>query len=347
MDKEQADKYHSGCFGDIPTLEGEILESIPPHPHIAKLIGYCITDSSSFERFTCLFCQDEGHRSLKMGPTASVVMLGEYTSTLSDYIKKKQQTNSFPPYGLDEGRVTVILAQLLLAMAHLDQHGIVMSTVTPADLYIDDRRLLVTGDFSSCVDLFHQQPEDVRNKLREMPQEVLLTFPPELCHLCDCSPSEVVEGEEGRRQLRRILAKSNAYVAARLILNLFTLQSSLGCILEDFDSPEHFSPKLSHLLRRLVASQPDQRLTAFEGALCCLVLLFGPKESDIHSEEDCQQWLLSQALHFFLQPSLRGEPSSYSSEQHTKLRYSYLMVATSTRIWTALNYLKSNGDPTC
>lgn len=339
VDKEEADRYHSGCFDDIPTMEGEILESLPHHPHIAKLLGYCVADSSSFEKFTCLFCQEQSHRTLKMSSHASVVMLDEYTSTLADYIKKKQLTHSLPPYGFDEGRITMILAQLLLAMAHLDRHGVIMSTVTSADLYIDDRRLLVTGDFSTCVDLLHQQPEDIRNKLREMPQEVLLTFPPELCHLCDCPPSEVLEGEEGRAQLRQILSKCNAYVAARLILHQFTLHASLDCILEEFRSPPQFSTQLCQLLRMLVATDPEQRLTAFEGAMCCLVLLFGPQEN-IHSEEDCKQWLLSHALHFFLLPSMKGKTSSQPSEQHTKLLYSYLTIASPSRIWKAINQLK-------
>lgn len=344
VDKEEAERYHAGCYGDIPTMEGEILEGIPHHPHIAKLLGYCITESTSFEKFTCLFCQTESHRTLKMSPQASVVMLDEYASTLCDYIKKKQLANAQPPYGVDEGRVTMMLAQLLLAMAHLDRHGIVMSTITPADLYIDERRLLVTGDFSSCVDLLNQQPEDVRNKLREMPQEVLLTFPPELCGLCDCPPSEVLEGEEGKAQLRKMLSKCNAYVAARLILQQFTLHSSVDCILDEFPPPPQFSARLCQLLRMLVATNPDKRLTAFEGAMCCLVLLFGPRD-DVHSVEDCQQWLLSHTLHFFLLPSLRGEHFSYPTEQHTKLCYSYLTIASPTRIWKAINQLNSCVNP--
>lgn len=342
VDKDQADRYHSGCFGEIPTLEGEILDRVPAHPHIAHLIGYCVNDSTAFEKFTCLFCQGKSHRSLKMSPHASVVFLGEYSCTLSDYISQKQKVNSLPPYGLDEGRVTVILAQLLLAMAHLDQHGIVMSTITTADLYINDRRLLVAGDFSTCVDLIHQAPEDIKNKLSEMPQSVVLSFPPELCHLCDCSPSEILEGEEGKEQLRELLSKCNVYVAARLIVNLFSLKRPLEDSWDVYPSADHFSQKLNMLMRRLVDSQPERRLSAFEGALCCLVLVFGPKEDEVQCEDDCGKWLLSQALHFFLQPSLKGESPSYSSEQHNKLRYSYLAIANSARIWKAVNFLKSN-----
>jgi len=98
---------------------------------------------------------------------------------------------------------------------------------------------------------------------------------------------------------------------------------------------EGLSPRCNQLLRKLVACNPKDRLSALQGAVCSLVLLYGPKETEVTSLDDCHRWLFAETLELHLRPVLKGYENVDLADAKSKLRYIYLTVADPKHIWEA------------
>ena len=338
--KEEAEQYHSGNYGNPMLCEGRLLDRIPPHPHITALDFYCTTDSRPYEKFTRLFCPEDGHMSLKMAPQASVLCLRNQPNTLLHFFRQLKLHHPQAPFGMEEKAILTLLAQLLLGVTHLDHHGAVLGCLQMEDIYISDAGQLVIGNLHAAMDLAEFTAHDVRLHLAGLSEELLLLSPPELCHLADCPLSEVCAMTQ--EDLKDLLRKCNSYAVGRLFLNVFVLSGSYEKQLDQFEDCSFFSQSLNNLLRRLVSTLPNDRITAHEGAMWCLSLLHGPRVSEVESFEDCCRWLYTETVQYYLRPALKGLPKDYSSE--SQLQFLYLVMASGEGVWNAVQLRTRDGE---
>ena len=338
--KEEAEQYHSGKHGDPMLCEGRLLDRIPPHPHIATLEFYSTTDSKPFEKFTRLFCPEDGHMSLKMAPQASLVCTRNQPNTFLHFLRQLKLHHSQPPFGMEEKAVLTLLAELLLGVAHLDQHGAVLSCLQMEDVYVSETGRLTIANLHAAMDLGELTAQDVRHHLAELSEELLLLSPPELCHLADCPLSELCAMTQD--DLNVLLCKCNSFAVGRLFLNMFVPCGSYEKQLDQFEDCSFFSQSLNNLLRRLVSTLPKERITAHEGAMWCLSLLYGPKVSEVESFEDCCRWLYTETVQYYLRPVLKGLPKDYSSQ--SQLLFFYLLMASAEGVWHAVQLRTRDGE---
>lgn len=273
-----------------------------------------------------------------MSSRVSLLFLKDsHSDTLEKYLSTKKQIQALPPYGIDERIALAILSQLLLALSHLDQYGIIIGYLTTADILVDTHLHLYLFGFSHAIDINNKEPSDVRNYLHGINPKTSLTFSPELAYLRDCSSTVIADTPP----LRQYLRKSNAFTAARLFLEVFAEDSLILESTDKFPELNCFSSNLKSLIKKLVSftHHPENRPTAMQGAVASLMLLYGPSEENCRTLNDCQQWLLTESCHFFLQPSLKGYPVFYSKDIHTKLKFTYLTVVNPELLWTVSQFV--------
>ena len=320
----------SGNFG-MAAQEGRIFAHLPSHPHIIKLHYQCSASSRPFEKFVHLFCS--GDEQYIMSPEVRLLYFHSYPETLQEYIHTQRQSCYSPPYGVEEKTILILLSQLLLALSFLDQYGFVISQLDPSDIYVRNN-YLVLGSLSNVYDV-NQSPHTLRNQLQNTPQGTLLTYPPELCHLSDCSPREVGDS----KTLLFQLSKCNAFSAGRMISRLFSEHSSEYSADVSTTSMPYFSHLFNGLLKKLVETRVEERVGAYQGSLMCMVALYGPTW-DTRTFNQCQHWLRTEALHLYLQPSFKNYPSNYDPHNmHEKLRFTYLSIVDVERLYSTIKLL--------
>ena len=333
-EKDDFESFHSGNHRNS-THEGNIIATLPEHPNIVKLLHHCSAYSRPFERFTRLFCPEDGHLSLKMASQCSLLFLRYTPFNLERYFSNKQQVHSRSPFGFSENNILTLLVQLLLAMTHLDKHGIILGHMTSSNIFLEDD-LLLLADFSYSFDAMKSDLADIKTWLQSVPCETLLEFPPELRQFKTSSSCEVTSS------LQQILQKCNVFVAGRLFHDLLTSESLTNSSSVDQSADlVSFSAPFKFLMKKLISDKPDERFSSIECVLYCMILLFGPNNEDCKTKLDCQQWLMTETFHLFLQPSLKGHPSIYNKDIHTKLLYIYLSLATPEKVWSIAQQVHS------
>lgn len=244
------------------------------------------------------------------------------------YLSSRRRIQMRAPYGIEERMALMFLAQLLLALSHLDQYGIIVTHLTPGDILFDSRHHLVLTGLSHALRITESTKYNtIKSSLQDMSLNTSLGFSPELSYLRDSSslPS-------GVPSLVSYLQSSNSYTAARLFHDVFTDRelTRTSEILYEEPTPELtcFSSQLRNIVEKMLTLTFKDRPNSFQAALCCFILLFGPTAEHCSTLSDCQQWLVTETCHFFLRPSLKGQPSTYSSDIHTKLLFIYLLIVT-------------------
>lgn len=333
-EKNDFESFHSGNHRNS-THEGNIIAALPEHLNIVNLLHHCSAYSRPFERFTRLFCPEDGHLSLKMASQCSLLFLRYTPFNLERYFSNKQQVHSRSPFGFSENNILTLLVQLLLAMTHLDKHGIILGHMTSSNIFLEDD-LLLLADFSYSFDAMKSDLADIKTWLQSVPSETLLEFPPELRQFKTSSSCEVTSS------FQQILQKCNVFVAGRLFHDLLTSESLTNSSSVDQSADlVSFSAPFKFLMKKLISDKPDERFSSLECVLYCMILLFGPNNEDCKTKLDCQQWLMTETFHLFLQPSLKGHPSIYNKDIHTKLLYIYLSLATPEKIWSIAQQVHS------
>lgn len=260
-----------------------------------------------------------------MAPHVNLLFLRDLKfSSFESFLSSKKCLQSVAPYAIEENTALIFLTQLFLALSHLDQYGLVICYLTTADILFDHcHHLLLTG-LSHAITFHHKDMTDVQNQLQDISHETSLAFSPELSYLRDCSSAVIAEIPP----LTLFLKSSNSFTAARLFCDVFTEGPLFPKTAENYSELSCFSPQLRELVKKVMTSTHEDRPTAIQAALCCFILLFGPPSEDCCTLSNCQQWLVSETCHFFLRPSLKGQPNTYSSDIHTKLLFIYLLIVT-------------------
>lgn len=328
--------YHDSCV-----QEAAILKQLPPHPNIVELVHHFKGSTERFVKHAKQHNPDDPLTLYMMASTGDFLILQPSCRTiLSDAVKRLKQKlpkccGAIPQD--EEEEILMIIAQILLALAHLNRHHIAHCAVLAKNVLIDEEKGSVTlANFSHALHLNPHNLEAIRiAATQRLEDSDFCTFSPEVPRsLSDLdTQANYMHLQEN---LDRIFGKSDLFAAGKMIYDLVLEQPSLKFSNDDqIPYLEGLSPRCNQLLRKLVACNPKDRLSALQGAVCSLVLLYGPKESEVTSLDDCHRWLFSEALELHLRPVLKGYENVDFADAKSKLRYVYLTVADPKHIWEA------------
>lgn len=331
--------------------------SSAPHPNIVeKVHHFRATTSDQHHMFARNIDADNPQAVYTAGHTTDFLLMQCPTVTLSKHFEnlRKKHCGIVP-----ETEVLVTLAQLNLGIAHLVKNWIAHCSIVPDNIFIeeeDSNRLLI-ANFEQSIE-FSQDliaMKDVRSTLR--PQIQLKGG--RVTSLCP----EVVQWLQQQEpdtdycyvqsSARTLFATNDSYAAAQMIYLLLlgdsheTVPQLDATMQQDHlsDPPPHInslSMQCNHLLQKLVSPNLSERMRPIEGAVASLVLLFGPRPLQVHSIEDCHQWLLAEAMQCYMRPVLTCLSDSDASELYKRLLCMYLTVADKAPclVWKCCSFFK-------
>ena len=128
------------------------------------------------------------------------------------------------------------LAQLLLAIIHIDSHNIILGCISASKVFVDKNHLYF-ADFSFAHDLKESSDKaSLKNWLETVSEEALLKFPPELCEINDTQVSL-----NDSNNYKRSLKKCNVYSIGIMFKQLITASKSTSRNFYEFAKiSEHF-----------------------------------------------------------------------------------------------------------
>ena len=266
---------------------------------------------------------DKEHQTTRMSLQCSLLFTDYYSSTLQDFVNLNQHPHSYTnkphscinsSFPISEHSILSLIAQLLLAMTHLDCHKIILGNISASRIFIENNNLYL-ADFTYAFNLSEcSDRADLKAWLETVPEEVFLTFPPELCEIND----QPIVSFDSCKLLDAGLNKCNVFCIGKLFQVLLATNS------RQF---EEYSKVFRYLLKNFICDK-DERLSAKDAIIYCFALLYGPSYDKCKTIQDCQEWLMAETFHLFLLPSLKGHPLNYKTDTRAKLLFTYLCVAT-------------------
>ena len=333
--------HHDSCVQEVT-----ILKQLPPHPNIVELVHHFKGSTERFVKHAKQHNPDDPLTLYMLAPTADFLVLQPSCRTiLSDAVKRlkqkcPKQKCPVPCGGVpqdEEEEILMIIAQILLALAHLNRHHIAHCAVLPKNVLIDEQKgSVILANFSHALHLNPHNLEAIRIAITQrLKGNDYCTFSPEVSQ-CLFDLDTQTDYTHLQENLDKIFGKSDLFAAGKMIYDLILEQPSIWFSNDDqIPYLEGLSPRSNQLLRKLVACNPKDRVSALQGAVCSLFLLYGPKESEVNSLDDCHRWLFSETLELHLRPVLKDYDNVDFSDARSKLRYVYLTVADPKHIWDA------------
>lgn len=318
--------------------EAAILKRLPPHPNIIELIYHFKGSTERFARHAKQHNPDDPLTMYMMAPTGDFLVLKPPCATnLATAVRNLKQKGEQCCGGIpeeEEEEIVMITAQILLALAHLNRHHTAHCAVLPENVLIDEEKgSVILSNLSHALNLNPCNLEAIKAAVAKTNNDFCTYSPEVLESLLDLDTQTCTQ-----ENLDNIFNKSDSYSAGRMMYSLILNKPSLR-----FSSDDHvpnidaLTPKTNQILRKLVAHNPKERFSALQGAVSCLVLLYGPKESEITSLNDCHRWLFSETLELHLRPVLKDYERLDLKDARAKLQYVYLTVADPEYIWDACN----------
>ena len=328
-----------------------------PHPNIASMVCHFKATTSDQHLMLARNFDAENPQALyTAAPNSDYLLVQTSTLTLSKHFENLRKKH----YGIiPEANVLVTLAQLNLGIAHLVKNQISHCSINPENIYIDDEdsNRLLLANFSQSVQFSADlcAMEDIRAYLRLQFKSVgnNLNLCPEVVQWLQENDTDYCYIQHDTKTL---FITNDSYSAARMIYSLLLGESHESVQqLDATRSQDHssrcqslphissLSPQCNHLLQKLVSPNISERLRPIEAAIASLVLLFGPRPSQVYSIEDCHQWLLAEAMQFYMRPVLSDSNNSDTSELYSRLLYMYLTVADKAPclVWKSCSFFKS------
>lgn len=327
-----------------PLQEVACLQSLShsPHPNIAHMVcHFRAKTSDQCHMLARKLDPDNPQAVYTAGHSADFLLLQSSTLTLSKHFENLRKRH----YGvIPEAEVLVTLAQLCFGIAHLVKSQIAHCSVNADNIYVDedDNNRLLLANFSHSVQFGTDLcvMDDVRSNLRLLFQSKSsnLSLCPEVVHWLQ---ENDMEYSYIHHNTRTLFVTNDSYSAARMIYSLLLgeshesiqqldatrLQNHGSYNISPLPHVNSLSPQCNHLLQKLISPNVSERLRPIEGAVASLVLLFGPRPSQVNSIEDCHQWLLAEAMQFYMRPVLTDSNESDTSELYSRLLCMYLIVA--------------------
>ncbi len=336
----------SSSLQEIP---GEVatLRLLPPHPHIQSLQHYSRESTENLAQHArCLDSKDRPS-AFAMHPTGDFLFFESHDKTLADIFSEHRQRHLPPGFGLSEEDVLIILAQLLLAIAHLSRHSIAHCAIRPENVFVEENTLILSN-FSHAFSLKPHTLEAIRSAIARLqrcnsdrsnacdslalsPEATNALLSPDLDNAC-------LTG-----QIQSHFSECDSYAAGRCIYEFFLGPShaffgQAWYTEDEIPYLESLSLRCNKMLRRLIACESSERLSAIDAATCCLVLTFGPRGSRIACVEDCHRWIFSECMEFYMKPVLEGCGTDSTADVRSRLHYVYLTVADPQKIWDACQF---------
>ena len=333
--------------------------SSDPHPNIAPMVcHFKATTSDQHLMLARNFDAENPQAVYTAAPNSDYLLVETSTLTLSKHFENLRKKH----YGIvPEANVLATLAQVNLGIAHLVKNQISHCSINPENIYIDDEdsNRLLLANFSQSIQFGADlcTMEDVRSNLRLQLKSVgsNLSLCPEVVQWLQETDTDYCYIQHDTKTL---FITNDSYSAARMFYSLLLGESHEGVQqLDAARSQNHtsrqssnslphinsLSPQCNHLLKKLVSPNISERLRPIEAAVASLVLLFGPRPSQVYSIEDCHQWLLAEAMQFYMHPVLSDSNDSDTSDLYSRLLYMYLTVADKAPclVWKFCSFFKS------
>lgn len=273
-------------------------KAVPPHPNIVKM--YCVFA----DRVPML----PGSLSLypdalpaRINPTgygrnmSLFLLMKRYDSSLKQYIQEKQ---------LSVRVATLLLAQLLEGIAHINMNGIAHRDLKCDNILLDlsdgddTCPLLAVTDFGCCLaDRVHGLSLPYHSPDTDKGGNTALMAPEVVC--CEPGPFTSIS-----------YAKSDVWAVGAIAYELYGMEnpfySSGGSTLNNVSYSEDDLPPLpervpinvANLIHNLLVRNPSKRLSAEAAATVCQLLLWAPSawlhhdEPHLPSSNEILQWLL-------------------------------------------------------
>jgi serine/threonine protein kinase len=260
----------------------------------------------------------------------------------------------FPGFPSNEKRETAIerkflllLAQLLLAVAHLQKNLVSHCAISSGNVYVSDKgQRVVLGDFGQALNLRPKNLDVLRKSLGRLSASKTRKLSPEAEQslLASCS-SENVTSPHVVQNLEESFSMSDSFAVGALFYDLFTGKEKQFSDTANNPFIHSLSFRCNHLLQKLVARDPSDRFSALQGAMSCFVLLFGPRASEISCTSECLRWLVSESLELYLNPVLRDSATGFSSNRegncHRRLHYAYLVSASPELVFSSCKFFNN------
>lgn len=374
LDPEMKDGPQSICssLGQSSDLlpEAVMLQELPDHPNIVSVLYQCRGSTERFRQHLMQQMQSEFHTAATnvsqshstlhteshFGTTECLYGTEDHTTynpaSTGFFLFQSLSGVSIGKYFHDflqshqkevqiEDRFLFILAQLLLAVAHLQKNLISHCAINTQNVYITEKgQKVVLGDFGQALNLRPKNLDVLRKSLRKLKASRTRKLSPEAEK--SLASSNVDESSYNVSTLEEAFSKSDSYAVGALFYNIF----GKGCLFAESEVPfiQTLSFKCNHLLQKLVARDPSDRFSALQGAISCFVLLFGPRTSDVCSSTDCLRWLVSESLELYLDPVLRDStlPSNRDNNCARRLHYTYLISANPELVFNSCKFFNND-----
>lgn len=372
--KFESSTYHSfdeGSFSSRQTdtprsprlLEISLLKQLSktPHPNIAKLItSFKANTDEQHELFAQQLNPDNPKKIYATARIADFLIIESPKVCLSEYYNMRTKEFSTNSAVVQETRILSVLSQVLLAIGHLINNQIAHCAICSENVYIDENNsdTVVLSNFSHAAQL-NSQKQNLQI-LRKMQSRLQLDIENSgVKRQCMLSP-EVVEAVENsklenaflRGELKKIFAKNDTYSAGWMVYSL-VLGKSHPFLCKDRIKPysckevpylRDFSSHLNYLLKNLIAYDHKDRLTPIDGAIACFILLFGPTLSEVKTEDQCYEWLLSETMEFYMRPVLLDSKLRNYKDPISRLLSLYLTIASGNpkKVWDTCKFLSQN-----
>ena len=354
--------------------EVALLQDLPPHPNITSVLYHCRGRTERFREYL-MHPALPGHTSLLQSRPDSTTTLWDKSSsgttecahgsdnrptyspaTTGTFLFQSAPGVSLEKYFSDflhaeqkevaiEDKFLNILAQLLLAVAHLQKNLVSHCSISSRNVYISDKgSKVVLGDFGQAVNLRPKNLDVLRKSIKQLKASKTRKLSPEAERSLDSCDTDSVTSTSCHtvQNLEESFSMSDSYAVGALFYDLF------GGKDHSFSESEtpfiHFlSFRCNHLLQKLVARNPSDRFSALQGAISCFVLLFGPRTSEISGPSDCLNWLVSESLELYLNPVLRESVTGLSEAGcKRRLRYSYLVSARPELVYNSCKFFSND-----
>ena len=311
--------------------------STSPHPNVVQLVRHFrATTSDRCHMIARNINPGNPQAVYSASPTADYLLTQSTTTTLSKHFENLQKKHCGV---VPEADVLIILAQLNLGISHLCANGISHCAINANNVYVNegDGNRLMLANFSRSVQFSADlsKMSDVRSCLRSNLQSKTsnLNLCPEVVEWAN--ELETDFSSYVQHDTQAIFATNDSYSAAQMVYSLlvrdlhesFQSLDSRDCYGYPLPHISSLSPQCNHLLQKLVSRKVSERLGPMEAAVASLVLLFGPKPIQVHSIEDCHQWILAETMQLYMRPVLTDSHDSELSVPHKRLLYMYLIVA--------------------
>ena len=329
-----------------------------PHPNVVRLVSHFKANVvNQYDRFAQQVQPNTQEAIYVTGQIADFAVFSSPSLSLRRYFEDLK-TSSF--YVVSESKVLSMLSQVLLGVAHLNRNQISHNAIHPDNIFVDseDRNTLLISNFSNAIktDVGGQDLAGFRETICKLRTDLSSTN-----SYCRLAPEvheslEAIDFESSILQsgVHNLFQTSDSYAAARVMYELilgpshkFVQELDATCYSYDhIPSLNSLSSLCNHLLKTLFAYDPANRLTALEGAIACLVLLFGPNPSQVSSVKECKEWVLAETVEFYMRPALNDTLNSDYSDSLAKLLCMYLTIANSnpSRVWDACQFYQARSS---